>query len=315
MSRIDEALRRAIPAQHGRSGVAAAAGPETVRSPWQFDDDGAPADAPHAPEPPAADVAPAPVTGSALALDDGEAGGLIEGFNSKWAGRLALSPNADWMLVEQFRRLAATLHQAQMDANTRSVMVTSAAPGDGKTLTAINLALTLAESYKRRVLLIDADLRRPSIRDVSHLPNVLGLSDGLRAKTDQQLTVLPITKNLMLLPAGRPDPDPMGGLTSSRMRRILDDAVRRFEWVILDAPPVGTIADTSLLVGMVDAALLVVRAGQTPHAMVQNAINALGRDRILGVVLNGAAAEEQPPYAYGAYGAYGAPAPGAPLKA
>lgn len=299
MSRIDEALRRAGTDHHARSRVAATV-PDTHRSPWQFDED-ADAGAQPAPEPQAPAAAPAG-SGSPLDLARREATGLVDGFNSKWAGRLVVSPKADWMLVEQFRRLAATLHQAQIDANTRTVMVTSAAPGDGKTLTAINLALTLSESYRRRVLLIDADLRRPSIRDVSHMPNVLGLSDGLRTKTDQQLTVLPITKNLMLLPAGRPDPDPMGGLTSSRMRRILDDAVRHFEWVILDAPPIGGIADTSLLGGMVDAALLVLRAGQTRCAMAQNAINALGRDRILGVVLNGATMDEQPAYTYAAYG-------------
>ena len=72
----------------------------------------------------------------------------------------------------------------------------------------------------RRVLLIDADLRRPSIRDVSDMPSVLGLSEGLRAKTDQKLTVLQVTKSLALLPAGRPDPDPTSGLTSARMGRI-----------------------------------------------------------------------------------------------
>ena len=91
-------------------------------------------------------------------------------------------------------------------------------PSDGKTLTAINLALILSESYQRRVLLMDADLRRPSIHDVSTMPNVMGLAEGLRAKTEQKLTVLRSRPNLSLLPAGRPDPDPMGGLTSSRMR-------------------------------------------------------------------------------------------------
>ena len=137
------------------------------------------------------------------------------------------------------------------------------------------------------MLLIDADLRRPAIRDVSHMPNVIGLSGGLRTINDQPLTVLPITPNLTLLPAGRPDPDPMSSLTSSRMRRILDEAIQRFDWVIIDAPPAGGIADTSLLASMVDAALLVVRAGETKCGVVRKAIDALGRDRLLGVVLNG----------------------------
>jgi capsular exopolysaccharide synthesis family protein len=237
----------------------------------------------------------------------GEPHGVFEGFNSKWKDRLVVSPSADWLLVEQFRRLAAVLHQAQTTGNTKVVMVTSASAGDGKTLTAINLALILSESYARRVLLIDADLRRPSIRDVSHLPDFIGLSDGLRAKTEQKLTVMQVTERLTLLPAGRPDPDPMGGLTSARMRRIIDDAAGRFDWVIVDAPPVGTVADASVLVGMVDAALLVVRAGTTQYPITVKAIEALGRDRILGVVLNAVERADQAAYGeyYSTYGATG----------
>ena len=133
---------------------------------------------------------------------------------------------------------------------------------------------------------MDADLRRPAIRDVSHIPGVTGLADGLRAKSEQKLSVFQITSHLSLLPAGRPDPDPMSGLTSSRMRRILSDAAHRFDWVVVDAPPVGTVSDASILAEMVDATLLVVRARHTDCELTQKAIEAIGRERILGVVLN-----------------------------
>jgi protein-tyrosine kinase len=166
-------------------------------------------------------------------------------------------------------------------------MVTSAEPGDGKTLVAVNLALVLSESYRRRVLLVDADLRRPSIREISQVSDLPGLSEVLKARADQKLSVLRITETLTLLPAGRPDPDPMSGLTSPRMQRIVREAAARFDWVILDAPPMGPVPDASLLAGMADGTLLVVRAGRTPCAAVQKAIEGLGRDRILGVVLNG----------------------------
>jgi capsular exopolysaccharide synthesis family protein len=291
MSRIDEALRRTT--GEAVASVESIAEVEPFKSPWQFDPNAARAqksaavlDAVHPHE---ADnsVAPSPSLGAPMG---------VTGFNPEWGERLAISPNANWALVEEFRRVAATLHQAQTEAKTRVVMITSAVPGDGKTLTAINLALILSESYRRRVLLIDADLRRPSIRDVSHMPNVVGLSDGLRSKTEQKLTLLPITKNLTLLPAGRPNADPMSGLTSSRMRRIVEQAASRFDWVILDAPPVGTIADSSLLVEIVDAVLLVVRAGRTQYPGVQKAIDALGRDRILGVVLNAVDPSDNTPY-------------------
>jgi capsular exopolysaccharide synthesis family protein len=296
MSRIDDALRRALQEREIPTAILEPE-PEHFVSPWALD---AERDAgrlpPGAPKP--ADHAL-----SLLSSPQSTAVSGIEGFSSRWKERLVVSRAADWVLVEQFRRLAATLHQAQSAGNIKTVMVTSATPGDGKTLTAINLALILGESYGRRVLLIDADLRRPSIRDVSHAPDVVGLSDGLKAKTEQRLTVMQITRNLTLLPAGRPDPDPMSGLTSPRMRRILDDAADRFDWVILDAPPVGTVADGSLLAGMVDGALLVVRAGHTQCPMAIKAIEAIGRERILGVVLNAMRPSDQS--AYAAYaGAY-----------
>jgi protein-tyrosine kinase len=253
-------------------------------SPWQFQEDGP------APESGASSHAvPEPMPPNVA---------VISGFNSKWRERLVVFPEVQPFLVEQFRRLAATLHQAQASDNLRTVLVTSALPSDGKTLTAINLAMILSESYKRRVLLIDADLRRPSIRDVADIPNVMGLADGLRASVEQKLTVIELTKRLDLLPAGRPDPDPMGGLTSARMRKILADASGRYDWVVLDAPPVGTVADASILAEMADGALLVVRAGRTDSAMVQKAIAAIGRERILGVVLNDVQDVDSNAYAY-----------------
>jgi protein-tyrosine kinase len=288
MSRIDEALRRARaiePVKRPEAGTVA----EPFRSAWEFQEDQAEL-APRAVEP----AAPAPATAHAHAhaplalIEDGltDSATVISGFNSQWRDRLVVSPDSQPYLVEQFRRLAATLHQGQAANNIKTVMVTSASPSDGKTLTAINLALILSESYQRRVLLIDADMRRPSIHDVTAMSNVMGLSEGLRAKTEQKLTVFRLTKNLSLLPAGRPDPDPMGGLTSSRMRRILADACSRFDWVVIDAPPVGTVSDASILAEMVDGALMVVRAGKTGYSLTQKAIEAVGRDRILGVVLN-----------------------------
>jgi capsular exopolysaccharide synthesis family protein len=211
--------------------------------------------------------------------------------------------------VEQYRRLAATLHHTQVERSIRVVMIASALPGEGKTLTATNLALTLSESYRRRVLLIDADLRRPSLHDVFQVPNVSGLSDGLHAPTDHKLSVIQVTPLLSLLTAGRPDADPVAALTSGRMRQILQEAARTFDWVILDTPPVGLLTDANLLAAMVDAALIVVRAAATPLPAVQRAVDTVGRDRVLGVVLNAVeikALSAEYGYAYG----YGYPTGG-----
>jgi len=188
--------------------------------------------------------------------------------------------------VEQYRRLAAVLHHAQNERGIRVIMVTSALPGEGKTLTASNLALTLSESYQRRVLLVDADLRRPSVHQLFALPSLSGLSDGLRSVEDRKLTLVEVSTRLTVLPAGRPDPDPMSVLTSSRMQYVLDEAREKFDWVIVDTPPVGLMPDAHLLAAMVDGAVLIVGAGMSPHRTVAKAAEVIGRERILGVVLN-----------------------------
>jgi capsular exopolysaccharide synthesis family protein len=219
---------------------------------------------------------------------------------------LACSPHGDPDLIEQFRRLAAILQQAQRSNGLRSVMLTSAVAGDGKTLTAVNLALVLSESYRCKVLLIDADLRRPSIPSVWELSEGLGLSDALRATNEQKLALVPVTPTLTLLPAGHRVANSIEALTSPRMHQILDEATSRFDWVILDAPPVGLTADARVLTELVGGTLFVVHAGYTQCADVQKAIDTLGRDNILGIVLNGV--ERRP--ARGYYGVRDIPVAG-----
>lgn len=208
-------------------------------------------------------------------------------WSSGWRERCVTAPEADPVLVEQYRRLAAVMNNAQATNGVRLVMLTSAAEAEGKTSTALNLALVLSTSYQRRVLLIDADLRRPSLGGLLELSDVPGLGDALRAPADQKLSVIQMTPTFTLLPGGRPDPDPIRWLTSPRMRQILDEAAERFDWVILDSPPMGPAADAQFLSEMVDTVVFVVRAGRSHFAHVEKAVNAIGRERILGVILNG----------------------------
>ncbi len=190
------------------------------------------------------------------------------------------------IFVEQYRRLAATLHDAQLEKGLKTVMVTSAVPKEGKTLTVINLALTLSESYGRRVLLIDADLRKPSIHEVLGIPNDRGLSDLLRSDR-LDLNVVSVSPRLAVLPSGSLSENPLAGLASTRMRAFVDDVATKFDWVLLDAPPVGVLPDAQLLGRIAQAAVLVIRAGVTPYPVVDRAISELGRDCIIGSVLNG----------------------------
>lgn len=267
MSRIDDALRRI----HGQGAKTPAAGDSQQHfSPaWTLSDGGGE----HATMP---QTSQRPAAGPA---------GVVR-FSSEWRERLAGGPDGNPGVIEQFRRLAATLHHAHLNSGLRSIIVTSALPGDGKTLTSINLALVLSESYRYNVLLIDADLRRPSIANVVELGVGSGLSETLRSPAEQKLALVTLTKRLILLPAGQPIANSIELLTSPRMRQILEEATARFDWVILDAPPVGTTTDARILAQMVGGTLFVVRAGQTQYRDVQKAVEAIGREQILGVVLN-----------------------------
>jgi len=167
-------------------------------------------------------------------------------------------------------------------------------------LTACNLALTLSASYKRQVLLIDGDLRRPSVHDLFGLPNHSGLSEWLKSTGTARLMFQQLSETLWVLPSGQPEPDPMGGLTSDRMRQLLRESVAPFDWVIIDTPPVGLLPDANLLAATADAVVMVIRAGVTPFAMLQRAFESVGRERIAGAVLNGSDAAPL----HGSYGKY-----------
>jgi protein-tyrosine kinase len=211
--------------------------------------------------------------------------------------------------VEQYRRLGATLHQAQESRGVKTLLIVSAVASEGKTLTASNLALTMSESYRQDTLLIDADLRRPSIDQVFKLSKGAGLLEGLKSPQQRQIAVRRVSEFLSILPAGIPAADPMEALTSDRMQQLVREAARTFDWVIIDTPPVALLPDANLLASLADGALLVVRAGATPYNLVKRAIDALGRERLLGVILNGSdpALMEHSHYFYGYYHRSGGP--------
>jgi capsular exopolysaccharide synthesis family protein len=230
------------------------------------------------------------------------------GFSAGAAGKVVVGPDADFVLVEQYRRLAVVLHHAQEERGIRTVMIGSAVASEGKTLTATNLALTLSHSFQRRVLLIDADLRRPTVHQLLQLPNTDGLSERLRAKPGGRLPVARVSPTLWVLTGGRPQTDPMSALVSDTMHQLLADASSQFDWVIVDTPPVVILPDANVLANMIDVSLLVVRANSTPYPIVRRAVEELGASRVLGVVFNcadrAALADHYGGYGYGAY--YGA---------
>ena len=211
---------------------------------------------------------------------------VFSGFNRSTAGKIVSGPGMDVATAEQYRRLAVALHHVQGERGVKKVMVTSAMPGEGKTLTALNLALTLSESYLRRVVFIDADLRCSRAHELLNVVNVEGLSELLQDTSRMRPRLVDISPRLSVLLAGRPSSDPMGALTSKRMAEVLDEAAATFDWVIVDTPPVVLLPDANVLAKMIDAAVVVIHAGKTGYDMVDRAVQAIDRKRVLGVVLN-----------------------------
>lgn len=224
--------------------------------------------------------------GVTIGADEPSAHRFFERFDERMAEKIVIDRRMPAMCREQYRRLAAVLHDSQAANRTKVVMVASAVAGEGKTLTAANVALTLSNSYRKRVLVIDGDLRRPMMHKVFRIETSCGLADGLDPSAERKIVVRQVTPTLALLPAGRPIADPMASLVSERMRQLIDEAREIFDWVIVDTPPLVLLPDANLLASIVDAALLVVKAESTPYAMVKRAMDALGRSRVLGVVLN-----------------------------
>jgi polysaccharide chain length determinant protein (PEP-CTERM system associated) len=187
---------------------------------------------------------------------------------------------------DAYCRLAAELHQAGQSRPLTTLIITSAEPGEGKSLTAANLALALSTSYRKRVLLVDADLRRPSLQALFGADDAPGLSDCLLAGGRPLVQPLRLSGTLSLLPAGYPEANPLATLTSSRMKDLLSEQAQHFDWVIVDAPPLVVFPDAHLLASLANGIVLVVAAGQTPLAAVESAVKMVGRERLVGIVLN-----------------------------
>jgi len=227
-----------------------------------------------------------------------ESKGLFNGFNPRTAGKVVSGPEMDQATAEQYGRVAAVLHHAQKERKIKTVMVTSAMAGEGKTLTALNLALTLSEAYGRRVAFIDADLRCSRVHELLNVVRVKGLSEALQDGGQVHARLLAISPRLSVLLAGCSNLEPSGALTSPRMAQVLAEAAASFDWVIVDTPPVVLLPDTNLLARMVDGAIVVIRAGKTSYDVVERAVQTLDRKRVLGVVLNDAEDAEALQYYY-----------------
>jgi capsular exopolysaccharide synthesis family protein len=206
------------------------------------------------------------------------------------------------LAAEQYRSLRTRVKAAENGHALRTIIITSPNKGDGKSLTAANLALTMAQEFQQRVLLVDADLRRPSIQRLFGLDGAPGLSDVLMgaANIEDALVGVP-DHRLTIVPSGSVPTHPAELLGSAAMRRVFDTLRTRFDRIIVDMPPVAPLADVAIASSMADGILMIVRAGVTPKPAIERALSGLDMSKVLGLVLNDAG-EAAAAYGYGADG-------------
>jgi capsular exopolysaccharide synthesis family protein len=191
--------------------------------------------------------------------------------------------------AEQFRTLRSRLYRMRETQPLQTILISSAIPAEGKTVVSSNLAYALVRQQGCRVLLIDADLRSPRVHTLLGTPAAPGLADYLQeTATEFQIAQRSSEENFCFIPAGNHVTHPSELISSDRMKEFLERVKPAFDWIIIDSPPALPVADASVLGGLVDGVLLVVRARSTPSEASLKACKELRDAHILGVVLNSA---------------------------
>lgn len=205
---------------------------------------------------------------------------------------------------EAFRGLRTNILFSSADHPPQVILVSSPGPGDGKTLTSINLAITMAQ-YGSKVLLLDGDLRRPRIHKVFGLSRDNGVSNVLAGSVDQNAAVIQTTDipNLSVIASGPVPPNPSELLGSKRMTKFLDMLRERYDRVIIDCTPVTAVTDASILANFVDGVVVVLSANESTKEVAKSALESLARvqAKVLGVVLNSVDLSKESSYYYHYY--------------
>ncbi|MBC8549571.1 MAG: polysaccharide biosynthesis tyrosine autokinase [Nitrospira sp.] len=194
-------------------------------------------------------------------------------------------------IAEEYRRLKSMVIRETKADFLNTIMVTSALEGEGKSLTSVNLAVTIAQEIDHSILLVDADLRRPMIHNYLGIENVKGLSDYLISGGDVSEVINKSgVGNLSVITAGKPVDNPVELLSSDRMKALIKELKQRYmdRYVIIDTPPILSFAEAIAIVSFVDGVIIVAREGRTQLSALENAFNQVKDAKILGVVFNDA---------------------------
>jgi protein-tyrosine kinase len=301
MSRIHEALKKAEQERvvaHAATADVAAIPPEPVAAASTWTE--------RAPEVPAETTLPAAIglPGDYLRFDDLRTRCAHPTWHLDPNVNVFFNPDLSVHGAEQFRTLRSRLYQLRGNQSLRTLLVTSAVPGEGKTFVTANLAQAIVRQPDRRALIIDADLRCARLHLPLGAPTSPGLTDYLRGEADEMAVIQHGQEgNLCFIAGGSEVTDPSELLSNGRLRKLLDRVTPVFDWVILDSPPCVPVADASILADLCDGVLLVVRAGSTPSEIALRARQELQGKNVVGVVLN--AADESGMYGTNYYQGYG----------
>lgn len=202
--------------------------------------------------------------------------------------------------AEAYRSLRSNIEYSSFDDEYRVIVVTSSVPGEGKSTTSGNLAIALAQSGNS-VLLVDCDMRKPSIHKMFKISNAAGTAELLLRKKLFEEVANKYNENLTIITAGKIPPNPSEMLASRAMTAFIEEMKKEFKYIILDTPPLQAVTDAQVLSTKADGVLLVVKAGSTKKEMVLNSVDLIKKvhGKVIGTVLNGVENKKNNYYYYG----------------
>jgi capsular exopolysaccharide synthesis family protein len=203
--------------------------------------------------------------------------------------------------AEQFRFLGVRLQHLSKERPLKKILITSTIPREGKSMVAANVACALASRMQQKVLLVEGDIRRPSLTSMFGLAKLPGLCDLLQSEGSLVTSIYRLSHpTLWMLPAGAATTNPLELLQSGKLPIFLDQLAECFDWIIIDSPPVLPVADTSIWMRLADGILLVTRQGTTKKSQLQRGLEALDQKKLVGALVNGCQRPSHSDY-YGSY--------------
>ncbi len=209
----------------------------------------------------------------------------------------------DSLAAEKFRFLGVRLRQLQQTRPLKKVLITSTIPEEGKSMIAANLACTLARRKQQKTLLIEGDLRRPTLSRQFGLGTITGMCECLQGSADLIMSVYRLDAlGLWFMPAGSAPQNALELMQSGKLSPVMEQLSSWFDWIVIDSPPILPLADTSVWARLSDGILLVTRQGTTQKPQLQRGLEAIEPTKLLGAIVNGSASVAHSDYYYHRYG-------------